>query len=466
MKSLRSLIFLLVFVFAPVALACTAAFPGQAETPTPLPPSTETLAASLPTETAPLPTSTPASPTPAAPTATLPGETATPEPPTPTPTDPPSQLRIAFVNVSGNAVLWSEDSTELTYLTSEGSIVDVRLSSDGALIGLLRELSFAEQELWVVNADGSDLRRLLSADDFRALDPAALGVAPYQWDWLPGSHTLAFNTLQFVDGPGLFLYDDLHYLDAQTGRLTTILTPGSGGNFAFSPDGQQVAIITPETISLLNADGTNLRPDRLAYPHVLTYSEYEYYAEPQWAPDSSFLRVAIPPQDSLGDPFAPTALWEIPTDGRPAFQLGQVVAQPFFIDPVLYSPDLTFIAYTRLPDPAEYTVADLVIANYDGVGELVLATGNLFISGWAPDSRHLVFESFELQETYLGSVEGDVRLLTDVPYAREVTWLDETRFLFLRESARGWQMRIGEVGGGSVLFVELPGTFPVFDFDR
>jgi hypothetical protein len=43
---------------------------------------------------------------------------------------------------------------------------------------------------------------------------------------VPGSHKLAFNTQQTFEGPGLFLFDDLHLVDADALTLTTLLPAG------------------------------------------------------------------------------------------------------------------------------------------------------------------------------------------------------------------------------------------------
>ena len=437
----------------------------------------------LPTPSAPveiLPTGVPQTPTdapldiPPTDTPQLPTEvvlplTPTPLPPTPSPAALGS-LQVAFINASSDLVVWRETDGSFATLVEAANAIDLRLSDDGTMVAYRRDFDFGQQELWVVNTDGSNHRLLLSVDALAALDPDALGVLIYLYEWIPNTHTLAFNTVEYVEAPGLFLNDDLHFLDTDTGESTTQLTAGTGGNFVFSPDGQQYAVIGQDfdegvgTISLLNTDGTNLRTDVLTYPYVLTYSEANYYAEPVWSPDSSFLRVAIPPQDALGDLTAPTTLWEIPAAG-PALQLGEVVSQP--LSPVLFSPDLSHIVYTRLYSPdTDFSTTDLVIAGADGRDEIVYVTGSLSFANWAPDSQHFIFVSNDPQETYLGVVDGDFSRLTDIPFVWNVTWVDGTRYLFSNQAGTGWQMQLGTLGGAPALLVELPDRTPLFDFDN
>lgn len=451
MKKTSSLLLSLFILLA----ACGPAQPGE------LLPQEPTIAATTPDE----PPATDAPPAP----------TATPEPlststPLPTPTEVPPQLQIALVNAAGDLLLWQESDSSLAPILTASDALDVRISDDGALIAFRKDVGTGQQEVWVVNTDGTNARLLLGVDALRALDPAAQGVMIYQYEWIPGTHTLAFNTIEYIEAPGQFLNDDLHFLHADTGELTPQLPSGEGGNFVFSPDGQQYALIgfdTEEgvgTVSLYNTDGSNVRLNVLTYPYILTYSEYQYYAQPVWSLDSTFLRVAIPPQDSLGEPEAATLLYEIPTDGTLAAQLGEVLTQPLV--GVHYSPDLNRIAYTRLPDPNDFLNAELVIANAGGGEQTVYAIGNLFFQGWSPDSQHFVFEDNALQQTFLGTIGSGNTLFTDFPRVWNVTWLDETRFLFSLQAGSGWQLYLGTLGQPSVLLTDLADGLVQYDFDQ
>ena len=75
--------------------------------------------------------------------------------------------------------------------------------------------------------------------------------------------------------------------DGSAGMRNEVLSPESGGLFYFSPDGVQVALVQPDSISMAIADGSGLRERVLVYPRVITYSEYHYYASPVWAPGAS-----------------------------------------------------------------------------------------------------------------------------------------------------------------------------------
>ena len=190
--------------------------------------------------------------------------------PTPPPPPPPAVLRVVFIDDS-DLWLWTEGSAanEL-YDDATLDVRDVRLSEDGLVVAFTLQDSFNFIGLWAINTDGSNIRQLIDVATINAMstEPAAVGVSPYRWEFVPGTHTIAFNTRLQFEGPGLFIQDDLRLVDADTAILSTLLTPGNAGQFYYSPDGSQIALVKPSSISLINADGSNrrdgvltLRPD-------------------------------------------------------------------------------------------------------------------------------------------------------------------------------------------------------------
>jgi hypothetical protein len=124
----------------------------------------------------------------------------------------------------------------------------------------------------------------------------ALGAAPVQLEWVPGTHTLAFNTYPYFEGPGFFPHDDLWLVDADTGTLLPFLDIGTGGMFAYSPNGSRLAVSSFQSVSLMDGNGGNRRDDVLIYEPVMTYSEFLYYVTPQWSPMAAFYEQLFPPE--------------------------------------------------------------------------------------------------------------------------------------------------------------------------
>ena len=356
----------------------------------------------------------------------------------------PVVLTVAYVK-DNNAWVWFEGGSPLQ-LTSVGDVNDVRISSDGTRVAYLRNTGSLSHELWVINSDGSNDHVLLSQADLQATYtglpgdmPAGIGV--FQFDWQPGTHELFYNTRPLYEGPGLGGYDDLQMVNADTSVKSTLFTAGEGGKFKFSPDGNRLAVITSTSISLVNADGTHLYSDVLAYPSVITYSEYLYYPNPVWAADSNSLKVVIPPADPLADPLTPSNIYSLAVDGSPAVMLGSIMAMPFNWPDEAISPDLNHLGFA---DPTGYSgsgVRDLNLANGDGSGVVLYLTadGAEFL-GWLPNSLQFTFQAASGPDVGIhvsSTAEGYFTLTSDPSQilANSINWVDDTHYLSIWQNS-------------------------------
>jgi len=378
---------------------------------------------------------------------------------TPTPLPAPQPLRVSYIK-DGNAWLWT-DGAGTTQLTFSGSIQDVRLSDDGQVLAYVRELVPFRPEILAINTNGSGERILVSAGDLLASysgSPAdmPMGIGVYQMDWRPGSRILYYNTKPLYEGPGLISYNDLRTVDADSTARETILNPGDGGAFHFSPDGAQLALVTPTSISLANPDASNLRRNVLAFDSVITYSEYLYYPHPIWAPDASGLSVVIPPADPMISPLPPTSLWYIPVDGSPAVFRGNIQAVPFAWPDTAISPDLARVGYAMLIGIPTDNLRELHLANADTTGDMAFISGETAeFLGWLPNSAQFVFVirgSGPTRGVHVGNLGGGYTTLSADPSAlRDIQWVDDTHYLSLWSSGDDWELRYNMLGGGSTL---------------
>jgi len=377
--------------------------------------------------------------------------------PTFAPTMPPLVLRVAYVK-DNNAWIWAEGLGTLA-LTASGDVQDVRISDDGLVVAYVRESAPFSPEIWAVDNTGSNTRLLVGSADFWATytgspGDAPSGIGPYQFGWRPGTHILYYDTKPLFEGPGLMGYDDLHAVNADTLAKVTIFSSGDGGKFYFSTDGAQMAIVTPTSISLANADGSNLRLDVLTFAPVITYSEYLYYPSPVWAADSNALRVTIPPADPMLTPLNPTGIWHIPTDGSPAVLSTNILAIPFAWPDTAISPDLTRIAYAQSVGLPADNMRELHLANADGSADTVYMTGeSLELINWLPNSTQFVFVlrgSGATRGIHVGTVGGGYTTLSaDPTKMRDIAWVDDTHFLYLGSNSGIWELRyniLGDVG--------------------
>ena len=421
-------------VIAPPASTPTASLGGGASQPT-----TAAVPATLP----PAPTDEPIQPT------APPGPERAPE------------MRIVYTDAGRNLWMWI-DGASATEIIGTGDVTEARISPDGHTVVFVRSPDYLNFSMWQVNADGSDERILISEEVFQSMKnvPEAIGAQPYLWDWIPGTRKLAMMSAPTQDGPGMMANDDLWYVDIDTSELKQIQPPGQGGVFYYSPDGQQVALVTAKTISLMNADGSNRRQSILEYPEVSTYSEYQYYTAPKWAPDSSYMRTSILPKEPLAEPRQQSSIWDIPTDGSASRMIGVVTTVPF-LGPEL-SPDLNHMAYAVENSSSTSKERDLHIAVADGSGNSIYQTGQLDFMGWAPDSNRFVFTVGSDNQAKLGAIGQAAVSFSDVNPVAAVSWLKDGKVIFLHRTSSSWEIRIGTPGGASEVLVSLPGDSSKF----
>ena len=409
-----------------------------------------------------------ATPKPTAGTAPPPTSAPTSEPAS-TPTYGPFVLYVAFVK-DGDVWLWADTEHPMEEqvavpLTTAGGVEDVKISKDGMLVAFTRG-----GELWAVNRDGTGERPLVTAEAFAAMErrEPEFRVALHRYAWVGRTHTLAFNT-RLDTGYGLVLNDDLRLVNADTVELTVLFPPGQGGEFAYSPDGSQVAIATPGDIFLADADGANPR-EALSYTPVATASEFRYYPEPVWSADSSALRVAIAPPDPYVER-PQTSIWALRTDGTPAHLMGSIEvargSQPVF------SAYLSQLAYVQLPgdgrpgDQGSVVLTDLTSDEMMSDSTTYYAEARA-IYGYAPDSLRFAFATnAEQPQAMLGQLGAEaIPALGDAEGAViDVRWIGGDRYLVLaNRSAGGWDIILGEVGGSRTAIATVGGFPPAYDF--
>jgi hypothetical protein len=320
-------------------------------------------------------------------------------------------------------------------------------------------------ELWSVAADGSNEQRLVGSDTLAQLSTAEGVATLHRFDWLPTTHRLLFNT-QRAGTVGSQPTDDLHVVDADTLAYQSLLTAGQGGEFYPAPNGQQLALVTPEMVSTVNADGSNYQPARVRYDQVLTYSEFLYYPSVSWASDSSAFAVAIPPTDPFAQPAEQTAIWRVPASGEAAELIREISSDPFQ-RAFAFSPDLRYVAYIApLADAAP--APDLAVTDLHS-GEVVTRYAAVTtVYGWSPDGGYLAFlqgsERPLAQIAALGqapqAVDGEAATTLDIH------WVAPDQYLYVTQGLEGWEIWLGTVQGERQRVTMVSGDLPAFTANR
>jgi Tol biopolymer transport system component len=384
----------------------------------------------------------------------------------------PDELRLVFVDSNQNLSTWVEGSSPVV-IVNKGDVTQAVLSPDGEWIVFTRTAPDGiDISLWAIRFDGSEQKILVSHTDFMTmpLHPDLTGgatiltISPFMIKFIPGTHTIAFNIYPQFEGPGLIDNKGLWYINVDTGERRSFLSPGQAGHFYFSPNGSQMALVTPTQIDLINTDGSDRRYAVLTYPFVYTYSEYAYHATPLWSGDSSSLRVSIPPQDPLGDFSAPVNIYHLPIDGSPATLLTSITVAP--LENAILSPDLNHFAFTEeIGEPTD-NLMSLKFADLSGGTPSEFTTGPLKFGDWAPDSSHFTFYQWDPNEYFIGQLGIPGVIVPDVNPVMSFKWMTSVKFFLITRSGSDYQLRMGTLSTPSVEIANLgSGTYnPNYDF--
>ncbi len=399
-------------------------------------------------------------------------------------------ISVAYVK-DRNLYVWVEGGAS-AQLTASNDVIDADIADDGCRIAYSREIpnpnynpsgavEFAGaefvNELWVVSSDGSGNQKLAGLEFFATLPAPEQGTTYtlHRFGWQPGTHTVAYSTRLAYTGPGVASNNDIYLVSANGGNANTLLPMGQGGDFYFSPDGQRVAFTTASSAGVVNVDGSGLMTDLIAFPLVITYSEYLYYPPVAWTPDSNSFMVAVPPEDGLAPPvdgvYPETTLYYVPLDGTPAFEAGAVQTVWFVTDEVQFSPDAGRIAYVRQFGEVEAGQFELVAALSDGSNESPAVFANEIMFGdWAPDNTRYIYyitmgPSFQL---YHGSVDSPnvtpISTLTAFQAAGAlVDWVEGESFVLLVQGDAGSELSLMQTSGAGVMIDTSSSPFISFD---
>ncbi len=371
---------------------------------------------------------------------------------------PPFPLDIVYIS-EGNAWLWSEAGNDPAPLAILDRIRNVRISGDGRWIAMVRQLG-AGEELWVIERDGAGEQLLMSPDELQQLvsEPLVDAVLTEQLDWVPGTHTLAFNSSTVISGVMQKLNNDFRLINADSGGRPLWLPAGDGGAFSFSPDGRQTTLWQPGRLSMAGTDGQDGPAPLITYTATIESSEPP---QPAWASDSNSLMVAVPGEMGV------FSLWKLVT-GDPPLQVDEEIGIP---GSVAISPNLAVVAYLR-PGPDEFEQRELHLAAPDGSWDIVYDAGlSLEFTGWSADGLTFSYQMLPSEggeaAAFIGKLCAPRMGYEPAPAhglpRRALRWVDAERFVYVSGEAGAWELRLGNTEGESELLAEMDQPEPVFD---
>lgn len=373
----------------------------------------------------------------------------------------PPGLRVAFSS-SGN--LWSTVAGDTpNQLNSAGNVSEIRITDDGQRIAyVLRDPQANTTELRSVVFDGSGDQLLLDQAAIDALYPLEefTHYTLAQMQYLPGTHSLLFNTRGVFAGPGLANNDDVLVIDVDGGELSTVLARGQGGNFVISPDGSQLAIVRPESVGFANSDGSSVRSEVLTFPRVRTFSEFFFYPIPVWVGEA--VMVPVPQEDPFATP-ATGMVWEVPASGGEPVAIASTAGDLYRpqAERPLISADGTTVAY--LGEAVSANEQQLVLFNPSSGERLVADSGSIHWDGWSPDSDHFTYARGSGLDLQLGALGVEP---APIGSGSGLRWVDSTQYLYLAGTPGVWALTLSDLEGNSTVLAAPTGNLVTYDFAR
>ena len=401
---------------------------------------------------------------------------ATPTPAS-TPTSPPASTEptrapgtgalVAFVQ-GGDVKVWEEATGRIDTIVESGDVIRVTMSDDGQVLAFLRRSIIGDlnsewheqSAMWAVDQSGENPRELVSAEELRRLLNASETDSTNipQMAWIPGTHRLLFSGWTYLvqaEGESHAVPEGLYQADADTGAQNAIIPAGNSLRFVPSPDGRQIALLTATSVSFINADGSNLRPDVLTYPSVGMLGPL--FPSGVWSRDSRSFVVTGSLEASPNTNFDFT-IWRVPVDGSPAQPLAAV--SDSIVDSVTFSPDGRHAAFIRVEGPPGQPTDFVWYATSltPEAGPLAVPrSAYLFWQNlhWSPAGVAYAINERTLVQLCPGPAQDSevcsevLQLDADIA---TIHWIDRTRFLFLTREP--YDLYFGDLGGTRIRIAE------------
>jgi sugar lactone lactonase YvrE len=411
-----------------------------------------------------------------APTATpvsLPAENVSTAAPSPSVPETSSGAIVVVFIKDGNLQAWDEATQQTRIIVDTGDVFAVTASEDGQVIAFTRrswvgEVSdgYEQFALWAMSPDGGQPRELISAQDLRQrINPSERESSNFlQLGWVPQSHQLIFSgTKYIVQGEGLShaIPQGAYLVDADQGSVIVLAESDEFLRFLPSPDGKQIALMSPSSVGFINTDGSNKRSDVLTYAEVGLTSPL--FPVGVWTQDGRAFVVTGSFEQDPSYNFNFT-IWRILMDGSSLKALASVTGS--VPNSVTFSPDGKSAAFLQTSESQPAEIAGWFIKSLTPeTGRLALpyygkkaSYANLH---WSPAGEAFAIKDQDLLQLCPDATQDSQACGEQIHLGSGIIttlqWIDASRFLI--ESIEPNTLSLGKLDGTLtpiVTWTELP----------
>ena len=376
------------------------------------------------------------------------------------PSLPTGMIEVAFVK-DGNIQVWDEATQQTRTIVNIGDVFTVNVSEDGQRIAFTRGSwvgdvfdGYEQFALWAMDRDGGNLRELISAQDLRQrINPGERTSSNlFQLSWVPQSHQLIFSGTKYIvqaEGLSHAVPHGVYLVDTEDGSVTVLAEAAEHLRFLPSPDGEQIALMSPGEVGLINTDGSNKRQKLLTYAEVGLAGPL--FPTGAWTQDSSAFVVTGSFEREPGHEVNFT-VWRIPSDGASPEALAAITeSNPSSVN---FSPDGKSLSFVQSTDQQPSEIAGWFIKSLiPEAGPLALPYygkrsfyANLH---WSPAGNAFAIKDQDLLQLCPNAAQDTqvcgepVALGGGIITALE--WIDPTRFLF--ETIEPNTLSLGKLDG-------------------
>lgn len=370
---------------------------------------------------------------------------------TPAPPEPGTYpLAIAFVSPDLNAYYWNESLSSAVPLSTTGDVQETVVSPDGSQVLLIRSADWVNYQVDVINADGTNLRTLLTPADFDLLPrpEGSLSSAPAHIAWIPRSKQIAMTTQSYFEGPGSQTGQHLFIIDPDSGRMSALLSIPEvwRWDFTYSPDGSKLLISKPDGVDLYSQDGNLLHQDLFTYPFVNTASDYAWIANPSWSMDGTSVIIVVPPQEPWEIPMADSSIWYWNENLPAARLIREEVMRYQATGMASTSPDLAKVLYLAPIGTDEAPTVTIKLFNTVEMASTNIAEGEIYtLPSWSTDGSRFYYHD-QSSGSFIVDVEGVAIQLPAFSNVNTAIWVDKFRIVGASGSEDGWRLLLGGSG--------------------